>query len=179
MCIRDRYVAKKELTLASKVNEKAPSDQLLGDVHGYIALEVWKEIPAIAKATGGSFKISNVLRELYLNQDNSLASNGSKRKSYLDYIEQVSKKSGTELKPFILKRALAFARPWFAKYAKQESSGFGRKTWFGAFTLEGALNEWISEFERLHAIHVKNAKSKEQLAKIVDDFIESLGDEVK
>lgn len=45
---------------------KSPPDQLLGDIHGYITLEVWRQVPQANDPAGGTLKISNVLRTLYL-----------------------------------------------------------------------------------------------------------------
>jgi hypothetical protein len=167
------YVKKNPATLNKFMQDKAPTAELLGDIHGYIAVQVWKEVPASVSPSGDSFKISNVLRYLYLVR-------GKSNKNYRQYVEKVSGKSGSDLRTFIVQRAKAFARPWFAKKAKDASSGFGRKTWTGAFTKEGALDEWMTEFDRLDAEHESNVKDDaEKLGKVVDDFISTLGGKVK
>lgn len=163
----ERYVNEESATLAEFMNKKAPPAELLGDIHGYIALQVWKEVPAAISPSGGALKVSNVLRDLYL-------VGGKGQKTYRQYVEKVSGKSNSELRPFIVERAKAFARPWFAKKAKDATSGFGRKTWFGSFSKEGALHEWMEEFDRLDTEHEGSAREEEKLGKAVDDFIVTL-----
>ncbi|MET0402207.1 MAG: hypothetical protein ABW123_07365 [Cystobacter sp.] len=61
-----RYVSKKPMTLAAAVAARADEGAMLGDVHGYIAAEVWKFIPEMESPTGRVDKVSNYLRALYL-----------------------------------------------------------------------------------------------------------------
>lgn len=174
----ERFVKKKPTTLAKFMKKKAPPAELLGDIHGYIAVQVWKEVPASVSPSGSTFKISNVLRDLYLVR-------GKSGKKYRQYMEKVSGKSGSKLKPFIVEQAKAFARPWFAKKAMEATKAAawiydtGRKTYFGSFSKKRALEEWMKEFDRVDAVCESNAKAEEKLGKVVDDFIAELEGKVK
>lgn len=162
-----RHVENQPAKLAEVLAEKATTAELLGDIHGYIAVQAWTDSPEPERPAGGAFKISNVLRDLYL-----VGAKGEK--TYRQSVEQVSTRTGDDLAPFIAERAKAFARPWFAKKAKDATSGFGRKSLFGSYSKASALEEWMREFDRLDAIHENGDDDAEKLQFIVDQFIEML-----
>ena len=61
-----RWVENKPVRLQTFVDDKAPRDQLLGDIHGYLAVKISGSMPEAASPTGGELKVSNLLRNLYL-----------------------------------------------------------------------------------------------------------------
>jgi hypothetical protein len=164
----ERYVKKNSATLSNFIRSKAPPAELLGDIHGYIAVQVWKEVPASVTPSGGIFKVSNVLRDLYLVR-------GKRKETYRQYVKKVSGKSDSKLRPFIVERAKAFARPWFAKKAYAAKGFWGSKGW----SAESILDNLAKEFDRIDAAHESSAKAGEKLGKAVDDFIDTLGGKVK
>jgi len=161
------FVKENSAKLSHFINRKAPDAELLGDLHGYIAQKVWISVPVENSPSGKTLKVSNILRDLYL-------VSYSGKKTYREYFETVSGQSSSALKLFIITRSKAFARPWFAKKAKDASPGFGRKTWLGSATKAGALDEWMTEFDRVDAKHERTAKPDELLSAAVDDFIKLL-----
>ena len=167
----DRYVNDdSSVTLKKKVDDKASPDQLLGDIHGYIAVAVWKSVPVKVDPTGGELKISNVLRMLYLVDKAGTAS------SYQSYLEHVAGKSSKELRDFIVERSLAFARVWYPpKMREARNLVAGR---YG-FSKEEILKEAMEEFDDKHAENEKSAATKDKLGDLVDSFIVMLGGNVK
>lgn len=164
----DRYVKKDSVTLSRFMKSKAPPAELLGDLHGYIAVQVWKEVPASVSPSGRTLKVSNVLRDLYLVR-------GKSKKTYRQYVEKVSGKSGSNLRPFIVERAKAFARPWFAKKAHAAKGFWSSEGW----SAEAVLDYWMKEFDRVDVLHESSVKAEEKLGTAVDGFIATLEDKVK
>ena len=159
-------------TLESSVDEKATDEELLGDIHGYIALEVWKKVPESVSPSGGELKVSNVLRDMYMvGKDNTNAEN----KSYQDFLEIVSGKEGDELKEFIVERSIAFAKPWYAKKAYDERGWWSSDGWFSEGILEGGMED----FEKSHEKNESDAADEDKLGGLVDKFVEMLSDKLK
>jgi hypothetical protein len=90
-------------------------------------------------------------------------------------VEKVSGKTGPDLRPFIIKRAKAFARPWFAKKAYAHKGYSGSSGW----TAGGILDSWMKEFDSIDASHTASAVPKETLEKAVDDFLTTLAGQVQ
>jgi hypothetical protein len=168
----DRYVNdNKSATLDTFMADKSPPDQLLGDIHGYIADEVWREVPATADPAGGTFKVSNILRTFYL-VDKSAGGAGT----YESYFEKVSGKSAADMRDFVFERSLAFARVWYPpKMRAARNLVFGR---YG-LTKEGILESAMKEFDDKHAENEKSAAAKDKLGAAVDSFMAKLKDAVK
>ena len=166
-----RYVKSEKKPLTDFVSDKAPDAELLGDIHGYIAQEVWKKAPASASPTGGEFKISNVVRDLYL-VDTSAGPGGA---TYRDSMEIVSGKTGADLRTFVRDRSIAFARPWFAKKAVEH------RGWLGSsgFTKKGILGDALAEFDTTHTSHDAAASPADKIDSPVDHFMKMLADSVK
>jgi hypothetical protein len=167
----DRYVNdNSSANLKKFVDDKASPDQLLGDIHGYIALAVWKSVPVKADPAGGELKISNVLRTLYLVDKAGAAS------SYESYLESTAGKSPKELRDFIVERSLAFARVWYPpKMRAARNLVAGR---YG-FSKEEILKEAMQEFDDKHAENEKAAAMKDKLGDLVDSFIVTLGANIR
>jgi hypothetical protein len=154
------------------VHEKAPPDQLLGDIHGYIALEVWKTAPMKATPTGGELKVSNVLRTLYLSDKAGTVAGAS----YESYLEKVSGKSAADLRDFIVERSVAFARVWYPpKMRAARNLVAGR---YG-FSKGEILKEAMEEFDDKHAENEKSAAKNDKLGDLIDSFIVMLKGSVK
>lgn len=168
----DRFVNdNKSATLDTFVADKSPPDQLLGDIHGYIALAVWREVPAAADPAGGTVKVSNILRTFYL-VDKSTGGAGT----YESYFEKVSSKSASDMRDFVFERSLAFARVWYPpKMRAARNLVYGR---YG-FSKEEILKEAMDEFDDDHKENEKSAAAKDKLGAVVDAFMAKLKDAVK
>ncbi|OJH39384.1 LysM peptidoglycan-binding domain-containing protein [Cystobacter ferrugineus] len=161
-----RYVKKEKMTLATAAAARADEGAILGDLHGYIAVEVWDSIPETESPTGREDKVSNYLRDLYL-----LGVDKSKKgASYQRFFEKAAGRSSSELKNFTRERSLAFARPWFAKQAFAHRGYLSSEGW----TANGILTNTMKEFDTTHAAHVKSGKADEQLDVLVDKLLKSL-----
>lgn len=168
----ERFVNDKDSAeLATFMADKSPPDQLLGDIHGYIAFEVWRRVPKAADPAGGALKVSSILRTLYL-VDKRAGGAGS----YGSYFETGSGKSAAEMRSFILKRALAFARVWYPpKMRAARNVVAGR---YG-FTKESILKAAMDEFDEKHKENEKKAAAKDKLGTVVDSFLTMLRGTVK
>lgn len=88
--IADRYVRGRDVEFWPYLSAFATPDEILGDIHGYIAVQAWKDTSGSASAGGNEIKVSNILRDLYLGDKEGRASGDS----YLDKFEKVSGKAG-------------------------------------------------------------------------------------
>ncbi len=166
----DRYV--KENTSASLKTfaaDKAKPDELLGDIQGYIAVEVYKKVPPSVSPTGAESKVSNILRDTFL------VNKPASRETTQTYFEQVSGKSSSELKPFITERSLSFARPWYAKKAVDERGWFGSKGW----SKEGILENTLKDFDNKHNDNEKTASKENKLEVLIDRLLQQLSAPIK
>jgi hypothetical protein len=152
-------------TLSHWVTQKAPREEILGDIHGYIAVEVYKSVPPTESPTGRDVKISNILRDMYLVAKPA----GS---TYGDFFGKVSGKSPTEYRQFISDRTVAFARTWYAKRAYEEK---GTDAW----TPSGLLEEKGTEFDTTHAVNTATADKKDTVGGLVDDLLGELASPVR
>lgn len=158
-------------SLTDFMSQAMDDDALLGDIHGYIAMDVWKSVPKSESPTGATQTVSNILRDLYLVG----ADESKKGKTYQSFFEKASGKTAAELKDFIRERTVAFARPWFAKKAVAH-----RGYWdSGGWTKSGILENAFAEFDRIHAAHVSSGQAEEQIDSILDKILQRLGDELK
>ncbi|MFS8086897.1 MAG: hypothetical protein ACMG6H_14785, partial [Acidobacteriota bacterium] len=166
----DRYVKNNASASLKTFSEaKAPADEILGDIHGYIAVDVYKGVPESVSPTGREVKISNILRDMYL-VTKSRTDETSKK-----YFEQVAGKSNTNLKQFIAERSLRFARPWFAKKA------YDHRGWWHSEGVDEAtiLTNSLSEFDRKDSENEKTAAADNKLGTLVDDLLQRLNMPIK
>lgn len=162
----DRYLlGNTSATLSHWVTQKAPTEELLGDIHGYIAVEVSKSVPASKSPTGTDAKISNILRNMYL-----VGKPGGTK--FADFFGKVSAKSPTAYRKFISDRTIAFARTWYAKRAYETK---GAKAWFPS----GILEEKGTEFDATHAINTSTADKKDTIDGLIDGLLSELGGAVE
>jgi hypothetical protein len=166
----ERYVKGNASALLSTfITNKAPPEEILGDIHGYIAVEVARDVPASASPTGGEHKVSNILRDMYLVDKSATGA------SYQKYVEKVSGKAGADLKTFITERSLRFAKPWYAKKAVEHRGWWGSEGWGKKGILENAMKE----FDNKHAENEKTAKPDDKLDVLVDSLLKQLSAPVK
>jgi hypothetical protein len=159
--VADVVVDKKSGDLWQYVSRYAVPDEILGDIHGYIAVQVWKDTPAKDDPTGGTFKVSSVLRDLYLlDKPGGDKDDGSYRAKF----EKVSGKAGTELKNFIWSETFSFAEPWYVKYVIDNSP---------AAALDG-YDELVREFNIEAGQHEDRADKRNTLNGLVDDLLRKL-----
>jgi len=175
-----RYVGgNKGAKLKPFVDAKASPEQLLGDIHGYIAMNVWQSTPPTVRATWGlrgmNASVSDVLRTIYQVDKAGSAGAGT----YQSFVEQASGKSGAELQKFIVERSLAFARPWYAKTAAASRGKVGT-VWHGGSVDEVTiLRELMDEFDAKHADNERGAPAENQLGALIGGFLPMLGGRVR
>ncbi len=97
-------------TLKAIAADKASPAQMLGDIHGYVAAKIYEKVPASVSATGDEFKISNVLRDMYLVEKPATGEDMQK------YFDETGGKQGDEWKPYIIERVLSFGDMLVHKY---------------------------------------------------------------
>lgn len=162
----DRHlVGNTSATLAGWLAVKAPPEELRGDIHGYIAIEVWKSVPKSTSPSGGELKISNVLRDMYLVRKTSPS-------PYATFFERVSGKAAADQQAYITERSLAFAKTWYAKRAYEEKGT-------GAWTPTGVLEEKDKEFDAKHALNESTAAPPDRIGAAVADFVGDLAGTVE
>jgi hypothetical protein len=166
----DRYVkGNASASFSTFISAKAPAEELLGDIHGYIAVEVYRKVPASVSPTGTEYKVSNILRDMYLVEKSAHG------ETYQKYVEEVSGKSGVALKAFITERALAFARPWYAKKAYEHRGWWESEGW----TAKGILEEAMKDFDKKHQRNEKSADPKDKLETLVERLFQQMSGLVK
>jgi hypothetical protein len=157
----DRYVrGKRGTTLSAEVDQWAPDDQLLGDVHGYYAVAIFNNLPSDASPTGTERRVSNILRDIYLTPHGAV--------SYR------TGKSGAELEQDVTERSLAFGSMWYAKQAWSASGGLSGQLETDVQSLKGfalrpttMVQNHIDEFYEHHAENEAHAAAADKLQVIV------------
>jgi hypothetical protein len=161
--------------LQQYVDAEAQTEALLGDIHGYVATQVWRDLQGHGDPIGGALKVSSVLRTLYLLEKPAVGT-----VTYQAYFERLTGKKSTELRDHILERALAFA-PF--EYAKEVTSDWGnvKKGWEGATSggEAGVLADLMKAFERDHRLNEASAGAADKLGGLVDHFLRMLAGELR
>jgi len=167
----DKYVkSNSSATLKSFTDVKATDEQMLADIHGYIAVQVWKKIPASETPSGGKQTLSNILRDFYLVDKKGI---GSKKhpsqipRSYKYYFEQATGKSGSHLKDYLVEKSLKFASPWYAKKAVAHRGWWDSEGW----GKQAILDNTMAEFDTKHKDNETNAANADKIGGFVDQFI--------
>lgn len=164
-----RWVEDKSVSLKTFVDDKAPRDQLLGDIHGYLAVKISGSMPEAASPTGGDTKVSSILRNLYLVSKDDAGMGG---KTYFSYMKESAKKTAAEIRPFIVERTLAFARPWYAKKAVDIRGWTGSKGWGKEAILENAMKDC----DEKHAMNESRVGASNKLVTLVDNLLDLLSE---
>jgi len=155
--ISDVVVDGKTGTLADYVAAKAKPEEILGDIHGYIAVQVWKDTTS-AEDPGARLSVSSILRDLYLQaKPGGTGDDGTYRAKF----EKVSGKAGKELENFLWSEAFAFAEPWYVKYSLDQSY---------AGALDG-YDELVREFNVAAGQHEERNGNKNTLRGLVHDLL--------
>jgi hypothetical protein len=160
----DRFVDKGGQTLATVAAGTMKPEEILGDIHGYIALAVAGSLASPPGLTGVQRRVSNVLRDLYF------VDKPSPRPSYRMFLEQVAQRSGDDLRPFVVERSRHFARIWYAKLAFSR----GRRGGGSLFDPEGIVAGLRAEFDHFHEFQMTNGDGAEQLDSLAWDFTSNL-----
>jgi hypothetical protein len=159
-------------TLESYVRDKASAAQLLGDIHGYIAAEVWRQTPPTSLADF-STRVSDILRTMYLDPGAGPAGSAP---TYRKRVEQVSGVSGDDLRALVRRRVLAVARVWYVNAVYK--LGTGGLVSYGVSFLgggeSGVINALMEEFDKYHESNLKNAFSTDQIDGYIDQFMSML-----
>jgi hypothetical protein len=155
--------------LKNHVKTAATDEELLGDIHGYIAVQVWKNVPASESPTGGEFKVSNILRDMYL------VDSSKKGDTYEQLFEQVSGKAGKDLKLHIYDQAISFATIWYAKKAYDVKGFWGSDGFDGATIMDNHIRDFSVYSDKNDA----TANPEDKLQVLLDDFYSQLSGKLK
>lgn len=175
-----RYVkGDASVRLLAFVAAKASPEQLLGDIHGYIAKEVFRQIPINRDTGWGSIghdqTVSNILTLLYLLDKSGTPAAASSE----TYLQTVSGKSGADLRTFIAERSLAFARPWYAKKAEEYRGKAGSFWHRPGLSKESILQGLMDEFDEMHAKNERTAIAQDKLEAAIAKFLPLLAGDVR
>ncbi len=155
-------------SLRAYVDAEAGPEALLGDIHGYIATQVWRDLQGFGDPIGGPLKVSSILRTMYL-VDKPKAG-----VTYRTYLERITGRKSAELRDHIVARTLRFG-PF--EYAKEVVSEWGtlKKGWEGATSgEEGVLEEQMKKFDEHHQRNEASASETDKLGGLIDTFIKML-----
>ena len=144
--------------LKDYIADKASPEQLLGDIHGYIANQVWHDTPVSRDPGGGTMTVSGVLRAMYMVDKTGTPA----AKTYEAYVEKLTGKSAADLRAFVVERSLGFARIWYVKALAWLRPG-----------------HYEDQFDSHHAENNKSAAANDKLDNLVDSFLKMLADKVK
>lgn len=148
-----------------------PSNRCLIKVSRIDAEELFKKTPETARPDANKQTISGILRTLYLVEKDET---GAPR-PYLAYFKQISeKKTNSELKLFIKERAIAFAKPWFAKKAVEARGKWATGLKYMTTDKKTVVRKGIKEFDTHHKWNEQNADENDKLDAAVDEFIKLL-----
>ena len=154
-------------TLESYVRAKASAAQLLGDIHGYIAVEVWRQTPPASWA-GMTTRVSDILRTMYLDPGAGPAGSAP---AYRKRVEQVSGVSGADLRALVRRRALATARVWYVNAVGH--LGHWKLVRYGA-TESGVIDGLMKEFDEYHELNSRDGRPADQIDGLIDQFMSML-----
>ena len=161
--------------LQAFVDAEARPEELLGDLHGYIATQVWRDLQPAGDPIGGPLKVSSILRTLYLVDKPKPGS-----VTHRAYLERLTGKKSAELRAHVVDRALRFA-PF--EYAKEVVSEWGaaKKGWEAATSggEEGVLNDQMKKFEEHHQRNEASASDADKLGGLIDMFMRMLESEIR
>jgi len=144
--------------LKDYVADKASPEQLLADIHGYIAANAWKKTPVSIDPGGGSPTVSGILRALYMVDK----AKSPAEATYRAYLEEITGQSGAALRNLAVTRSLGFARLWYVKNTATLRAG-----------------HYADQFDTHHEENEKSAAAADKLDNLVDSFMKMLADKVK
>jgi hypothetical protein len=175
-----RYVdGRTSAKLQTFIDAKASPEQLLGDIHGYVAMKVWAETPPNVRTAwfpiGLNATVSDVLRTLYLVDKTGSAGAGSAQ----SFFEKTSGKSGAGVQTFVVARSLAFARPWYAKTAAASRGKIGTVWHGGSLDESKVLEDLMTEFDDKHAENERTAPAENRLGAVVGKFLPLLSGSIR
>lgn len=160
--LMDRYVrGVASPSLAGSMAAFATRDELVADIHGYLATEV-SRATAGESPTGAGAKVSDILRNLYLVPKTSATG-----LTYRTYFERVTGRSGAALDVFMRDRVVAFARPWFAKRLVDSRGGWWDQE---GWTKSGILDNALRDFDHRHATNESSAGAADKVQATVDEL---------
>lgn len=143
--------------LADYVFIFADDAELRGDLHGYIAAQVAKDVrDSGTSPTGTSVKASEILRDMYLSPKSGSG-------TYADYLQEVSGKGAADLQTRIFSDALSFATLWYARLIATNKL----EVWNPA----ELFDEYTREFQQLADRHEASAAKSETLAGLVEQLL--------
>jgi hypothetical protein len=156
-------------SLGSVASIKASDAQLLGDIHGYIVLELWRQRPRASLADLAVTRVSDILRAMYL--ETPPGPSGSEP-SYRKRVEQVSGVSGADLRALMRRRVLATARVWYANAVYHLRTRW--MLWPYGVTEAGVIERLMQEFDRFHVLNEREGRPGNQVDVLIDHFLSML-----
>jgi hypothetical protein len=165
------------------VEAEADPAALLGDIHGYIATQVWRDMQGAGDPIGGPLKVSSILRTLYLldkDADADKGAAGGGRTTYQAFVEKLTGREGATLRDFVVERSLKFGPFEYAKVVASEW-GIAEQLWEGATSggKSGVLDDQMAKFHEQHRRNEANAPDADRLGGLVDTFMNMLRSELR
>lgn len=154
-----------DVKLSDYVHDFAKPEELRGDLHGYIAAQVAKDVRDAGNSpTGTVVKASEILRDMYL-----APKSGSL--TYYDYMRAISGKDTTALRTMIFSDSLSFATLWYARLVATN--------YLEAWNPGELFDEYVRDFAELADKHEASAAREDTLAGIVEELLDLARDGVR
>jgi hypothetical protein len=153
-----RYeVHQTDVKLSNFAHDVAKPEELRGDIHGYIAVDVASDVRTAGdSATGKVMKASEILRDLYVAPK-------AGAKTYADYLQTASGKDDSAVRDKIVSDSQDFAALWYAHLVVMNTPEIGNPA--------DLLAEYERDFDELVAKHVDSAAPEDTLRGLVDEFL--------
>ncbi|MGH3840898.1 MAG: hypothetical protein ACRDS0_05545 [Pseudonocardiaceae bacterium] len=152
--------------LKNFIAQCARPQELLGDIHGYIAAAVAADVRSSgASPTGTVVTASGIVRDMYLVDKSSSGT------TYESYLEKVSGQQGHQLKNYISGTSMDFAQIWYVRLNFKE---------YGPWWEPGQLfDDYVREFSELADRHENSAPPADTLGGLVGELLVTARDRLK
>ncbi|MEO5643879.1 MAG: DUF4157 domain-containing protein [Bacteroidia bacterium] len=154
--------------LSSLTSKYFSTDQMLGDIQGYVLNQFWNDFPE-KKNPGGSKdqKISEILKAFFLSNKTSLA---EENVSFLKmFLKITGKSTEAQLKKHIRDRGVKMGSLFYASVVFNNKSDVGQ-IWTGV----SGIKDIVDDFAVEHSNNEKNAPTDEKLDSIVEPLMTAI-----
>ena len=156
-------------TLKAFRSEKASEEKLRGDIHGFVAGEVWDTMVGDDPDGAPEQTVSNMLRAMYLQPPGS-----DEPRDPTTYFEAALETEIDSLKSHIRERVEAFAPSWFSNTVRHHRGNVrtGLRHGWSTSPFEAVIQGGIDEYEEYHKQNEDQAKDKNKLETLIDHFLD-------